>query len=218
MSAIIEPDHQPLRWFTAGIKATYNAGTSTWDFTDAFNNPIEGDWTITNNSPTAFSMRHRGFVDLQGLQHNYMTCNPLSYNVTRWGPAAEEITTHQAIVSMIWCTATKPIPQTFNINEITYSENFGPSYDDLVGMKTEIWSSDAATAMMVLGDSQTLGTLTATAAERLYTLFQFAATISDTPSANDVVQIFPAVVTIQQQVTKESTLAYIMRLKQAYDT
>ena len=218
MAEIIEPDHQPLRWFTPGVKATYNAGTSTWDFTDLFNNALEGAWTVTNNSPTAFSLRHRGFVDLQGLHHNYLTCNPLSYNVTRWGPPAETISTHQALASMTWVTAIKPIPQSFNINQITYTENFGPSYDDLVGMTNQVWTSDSTTDMMVAGDAQTLGTLSATAAERLYTLFQFASTISDTPSNGNVVQIFPAVVTIQQQVTQESTLAYIMRLKQAYDT
>ena len=218
MAKIIEPDHQPLRWFTPSVKATYDAGTSTWAFTDLFNNPLEGGWQVTNNQPTAFSLRHRGFVDLQGLHHNYLTCNPLSYNVNRWTPAAEDITTHQSLITQTWLTAIKPIPDTFNIGEITYSEDFGPSYDDVVGLKSDFLTSDSATAMMVLGDSITLGTLSATAAERLYTLFQFASNITGTPTNGDFLLIGPAVVTIQQQVTQESTLAYIMRLKQAYDT
>jgi len=219
MGEIMEPDHLPIRWFASDVLGTYNSGTSSWVLTDSFGNALDDAWVVTANTPNSVGMNFFQDIDLTGLQENYMTFNPLSYVVQRWGMPAESITPNVSVV-ISWVTSTKPIPTTFNINEISYTNQYGPSYDELVGYQIQSWTNDTTGQLMRLADVQTLGVLQATAAAKLYSLCRVVVSIpaGSAASNNEKFGIPTSVVTIQQQVERENDLQYIMRLKRAYDS
>ena len=226
---MIMPVHEPVRWFTSDLLATYSTGTNTWTATDAFGNALDVGWVETSNSATLYAANYFSEIDLSGLQADYKTFNPLSYFVQRWTPPASELVAASGsgatgcTIAQHWVTSTKPIPAAFNVNEITYSQTYGPSYDELVGYHFQTWTNDTtgASTLMQMRDSQTLGALQATTAQKLYTMTRVAIIPglgATTPSNNNVAAVGPAVVTMAQEIVKESDLQYIMRTKRAYDS
>lgn len=213
----MEPDHLPVRWFVSDIVGTYNSGTSSWVVTDAFGGAVDDAWAVTSNTPTLYAANFFQTIDLTGLQENYLTFNPLSYVVQRFTAPAEAMTPNVEIF-ISWVTSTKPIPADFNINQVSYTNLYGPSYDELVGYQNQAWTNDTTGKTMRLADVQTLGVLQATAAAKLYTLCRILVAPASAPANGETFAIPPSVVTIQQQVEREDDLQYIMRLKRAYDS
>jgi len=222
---MIMPVHEPVRWFTSDLLVTYVAGTSSWTATDAFTNPLDVGWVETSNSPVLYAANYFSEIDLSGLQVDYKTFNPLSYFVQRWTPPASALVGASTgapgcTIAQHWVTSTKPIPAAFNVNEITYSQTYGPSYDELVGYHFQTWTNDTtgSSTLMQMRDSQTLGALQATTAQKLYTMTRVAIIPQEAPSNGNTAGIGPAVVTMAQEIVKETDLQYIMRTKRAYDS
>ena len=222
---MIMPVHEPIRWFTSDLLATYSTGTSTWTATDAFGNALDVGWVETTNSPALYAANYFSEIDLSGLKVDYKTFNPLSYFVQRWTPPASALVgaatgAPGCNITQHWVTSTKPIPASFNINEITYTQTYGPSYDELVGYHFQTWTNDTtgASTLMQLRDSQTLGVLQATTAQKLYTFTRVMIVPQEAPSNGNAAGIGPAVVTMAQEIVKETDLQYIMRTKRAYDS
>ena len=218
------PKHEPIRWFTPDMIGTYSTGSGNWVLTDAMGNAPDVAWEITANTGGLLSMNYRQTIDLGGLMQNYLTFNPLSYFVQRWSAPGTDLVGAATgdtgvTISQQWVTSTKPIPSSFNINEWTYTNTYGPSYDELIGYHTEIFVNDTtgASTLMTLRDAQTLGALQATTAAKLYTLFRIVVIPKETSVNAKQVGIAPAVVTIAQEIAKEKNLEYIMRTARAYD-
>ncbi len=222
---MILPEHEPIRWFTPDMVGTYSTGSGTWVITDAMGGAPDVAWDITANSPTLLSMNYRQTIDLGGLMQNYLTFNPLSYFVQRWDSPGTDLVGATSgdtgvTITQQWVTSTKPIPSDFNISKWTYTNTYGPSYDELVGYNIQIFVNDTtgASTTMTLRDAQTLGALQATTAAKLYTLFRIVVIPNEASLDAKQVGVAPAVVTIAQEIAKEENLEYVMRTARAYDS
>ena len=222
---MILPQHEAVRWFTPDMLATYVSGTSSWTITDAMGAAPDVAWEITANTPLLLSMNYRSEIDLKGLQTDYLTFNPLSYFVQRWSLPATSLVgavggNTGVTITQHWVTSTKPIPADFNILKWSYDQTYGPSYDELVGYHHETYTNDStgSSTLMQIRDAQTLGTLQPTTAAKLYTLTRIVIIPIEAATNTNEVGVGPAVVTMAQEIVKESDLQYIMRTKRAYDS
>ena len=225
--------HPPIRIFTPSVQFTFNSGTSKWVIGSlAANDGGYQDYEEVVNTPTGFIFQSYQNVDLSGLLRQSKTLNPLSYLVSTWAPPAAVAAPVngagnpiECIVMNTWSTATIPQRDPFNSNSIDWSVQSGKDYENLLGQHSDVWTSTSTTAGMQQIWSDTIGTLSKTALQKLYFVHQIggsvsqAATVAGTPTfANgDELAFYPSVVTIAQEVEDESTTEYVMRLAQTYD-
>tara|TARA_Y100001937_G_scaffold25015_1_gene35852 strand:+ start:245 stop:940 length:696 start_codon:yes stop_codon:yes gene_type:complete len=225
--------HPPIRIFTPGLEFAYNSGTSTWILSSI--SPGNGgfqDYKFGANTSTGFTIDAYQNVDLSGLLRQSKTLNPLSYLVSQWAPpiaVAAPVdgvgTPIQLLLTNTWSTATIPQRDPFNDNSFDWSIDDGKDYENLLGQHTQTWTSTSTTAGMQQLFSDTIGTLSKTALQKLYFVHSLGVSITQPASLagapsfsnGDLIQVFPSVVTIAQEVEDESTTQYVMRLAQTYD-
>jgi hypothetical protein len=218
---MIPPKHLPLRWFADEALFTYDAGGSVYTFSVPFGG--QPTWTVVASSATSMTVENRQEIDITGLTQTIdSTLDPLSFMVGRWAPPIANTTipgggVNAGIVEMTWITSSKPIP-AYSASTIPYTLGTGPTYDELIGYHNQSWSKDVTVpGIMKLNDVQTIGAMTPTTGRKLYCLARLIVT-STSPQNGDAFLIYPSVVTVAQQVVKEPTLEYIMRMARTMDS
>ena len=204
------------------------------DSSGAFGQDGSNTYWDTIGTPTYDSavFQYDTFSDVTGLVRGEQTLFPVYWNATPWlnPKAAWFSTTASAQVKayeldMIWfSTTSKPDALDIStpgweerISGAQYSLQDNKTFTELVGYG---WSSfttegQVTTSATLKTGSGSFGYLTPTASTRIYhRCFLRVTNWSPSNSAtSDKIDIFPSVITLGQEIDRESDLEYIMRLQ-----
>ena len=203
------------------------------DASGAFGQDGSNSYWDTIGTPTYDSAMFRfdTFSDITGLVRGEQTLFPVSWNATPWlnpkaayfGAAPANVKAYE--FDMIWFSTTSE-PDALDIATpgweeriigAQYSLQDNKTFTELVGYG---WSSfttegQVTTAATVKTGSGSFGYLTPTASTRIYHRCFLRVTnwSASNAATADKMEIFPSVITIGQEIDRESDLEYIMRLQ-----
>lgn len=228
----------PIRCLVPGLSigliGTGGGGTNTIlvDSSGAFGSDGSNNYWEQVGTPAYDSalFRYDTFTDITGLTRGEQTLFPISWNATPWlnpkiayyGAGTAAVKAYE--LDIVWFTATSEpdaLPTGTHFEEyITgsqYSLVNNRTFTELVGYGWSSFSTEGqlTTSATAKTGSGSFGYLTPTASTRLYHRC-FVRVLNWSPSNSgtvDKLEVFPSVITIGQEIDKESDLEYIMRLQ-----
>tara|TARA_R100000963_G_scaffold33097_1_gene25189 strand:- start:194 stop:925 length:732 start_codon:yes stop_codon:yes gene_type:complete len=235
----MEP-RNPIRELIPGLSLDLvksGSNTITFEADSVFGlDGSNGRWTQHGTPALDLGLfEFQGYTDITGLVRGEQTLFPVSWSANPWlHPKIAYYGTGDAAnkayeVDIVWYTTTS------EPDEVDAAAAAGPAYWDDYVMGTQFslvnaqtftelvgygWSSfstegQLTTSATVKTGSSSFGYLTPTASTRLHHRCFVAVKNwrGDTTGAIDKVEIYPSVITIGQEIDRESDLEYIMRLQ-----
>ena len=221
----------PLRAFYPGLSLAMSDGGNiepTAVSVDTFLGRGQQQWKniLAASAAQALYTTYQN-IDLSGLTLGEKTMMPMGYQVSTWGSPEHTYgivsTTKACVVKQLWVCSDAPIPEEpyYNAPQLITGNLFS-LYDDesigsLIGASWQSWNTDTAiqTGSMVQVGADSYGNLTPVAADMLYTRcwIWINNTFTSISATDGNWEIYPSMITIPQDVKKESDLEWIMRLQ-----
>ena len=226
----------PIRELIPGLSLDLvksGSNTITFDATSAFAaDGSNGRWTqLGTPAYDQGIFMFEGYSDITGLVRGEQTLFPVSWNATPWlNPKMAYYGTGDGAnkayeIDIVWFSSTSE-PEEIDTS-VTYWEEYlmatqfslvnNQTFTELVGYG---WSSfttegQVTTSTMAKSGSGSFGYLTPTASTRLYhrCFVRVLNWRADVTGVSDIIEIYPSVITIGQEIDRESDLEYIMRLQ-----
>ena len=221
----------PLRAFYPGLSLAMSHTGNIEPNTVAGDNFLElgqQQWkAILPASPASQLYTTSQTIDLSGLTLGEKTMMPLGFQVSTWGCPEHTFgvvsTSKACTVKQLWVCSDAPVPEEpYNNSPMRITGNLYSLYDNesiasLIGGSWQSWNTDTAiqTAAMVQVGADSYGNLTPVAADMLYTRswIWIDNGITGISATDGNWEIFPSMITMPQEVQKESDLQWIMRLQ-----
>tara|TARA_Y100000361_G_scaffold152739_1_gene172902 strand:- start:73 stop:771 length:699 start_codon:yes stop_codon:yes gene_type:complete len=220
----------PLRAFYPGLSLALSAGGSIAPIAapgDNFLGRGQQQWQslLPASAIEALYTTYQN-IDLSGLTMGEKTMMPMGYQVSTWGSPEHTwgptSSSKACMIKQLWVCSDAPIPEEpYNNSPQLITGNMFSLYDheaiaSLIGGSWQSWNTDSAiqTGSMVQVGADSYGNLTPVAADMLYTRCWIWINNAFASSAADGNwEIYPSMITIPQDVKKESELEWIMRLQ-----
>ena len=189
-------------------------------------------WTQLGTAATDMGMfMFEGYTDITGLVRGEQTLFPVSWSSNPWlNPKVAFYGTGDAAnkayeFDMVWYTSTSE-PEALDTSSTfwddyiiatQYSLVNDQTFTELVGYGWSSFSTEGqlTTSQTAKTGSGSFGYLTPTASTRLHhrCFVRVLNWSADVSGRQDFMEIFPSVITIGQEIDRESDLEYIMRLQ-----
>jgi hypothetical protein len=229
----------PIRELIPGLSLDLvksGSNTITFDSTSAFAaDGSNGQWTQLGTPAVDMGLFvFDGYSDITGLVRGEQTLFPVSWSATPWlnpkiayfaGSGTPDAQNKAYEVDIVWYTATSE-PEEIDAS-ITYWDDYAiatqyslfnnQTFTELVGYGWSSFSTEGqlTTSATAKTGSGSFGYLTPTASTRLYhrCFVRVLNWSPDVTGRQDIIEIYPSVITIGQEIDRESDLEYIMRLQ-----